>query len=312
MAFVYPLTETGTQWRESVTIALDVEIIENRSFSYNSIISPATSDLRSMQNTMEAVKATGYCTYVIVVVTMFSSLAKPHCNSRTLSLLLYRIRILVAPDIPSVEILAMAQVATELGLTNGDYLWIFTGDFDTTLLYSSDAAVQELLRGSLLLTPVSGYDLSAEDPFYRAWKTQGPAQVESLNAANPMQETMVQRNSTGKGFVKGDTPGYMLDEDDFFQQTSPVFGSNFIYDAVIATRMGACQAFAASNGSGVDVEPFVKGIRSVNFTGATGYVQFGCDDCNFQSGRTPATTMWGVLNLPSTCVSSAERTHSSN
>jgi hypothetical protein len=114
----------------------------------------------------------------------------------------------------------MAQAATELGLTNGDYLWIFTGDFDPALVHSSDAAVQELLRGSLFITPISGHDLSVEDPFYRAWKSQGPAQVESLNAANPIQENIGQRNSTGKGFVKGGTPGYMLAEDDFFQETS--------------------------------------------------------------------------------------------
>jgi hypothetical protein len=267
IAFVYPLTETGTLWRESVSVVLGEEKIESRSFSYNSFFSPATSDLHNMQNTMEAAKATGYRTIV------------------------------VAPDLPSVEIPAMAQVATELGLTNGDYLWIFTGDFDPALVYSSDAAVQELLKGSLFVTPVSGYDLSVEDPFFRAWKSQGPAQVESLNAANPIQGSIVERNSTGKGFVKGDSPGYMLAEDDFFRQTSPVFGSSYIYDAVIATGMGACQAFAAGNGSGVDIDPFVEGIRSVSFTGATGDVQFGCDDCNFESGRSPWTTMWSIMNL---------------
>ncbi len=97
--------------------------------------------------------------------------------------------------------------------------------------------------------------------------------MERLNAANPIKGSIVPTNSTGKGFVKGDSPGYMSAEDDFFQQTSPVFGSSFLYDAVIATGMGACQAFAAGNGLGVDVEPFVKGIRSVVFTGATGDVQ---------------------------------------
>jgi hypothetical protein len=270
IAFVYPLTETGTLWREAFSIVLDEETIESRSYSYNSFFSPATSDLRSMQNTMEAVKASGYRT------------------------------ILVAPDLPSVQIPAMAQVATELGLTNGDYLWIFAGDFDLALLHSSDAAVQELLRGSLLIAPISGRDISpVEDPFYRAWRSQGPDQVKILNAANPIQvqDGIVNENSTGKGFVKGDSSGYMLAEDDFFQQTSPVFGSSFLYDAVIATGMGACQAFAASNGSGVEVEPFVEGIRSVTFTGATGYVQVGCDDCTFKSGRYPYTTMWRILNL---------------
>jgi hypothetical protein len=267
IAFVYPLTETGTLWRETVSVVLGEESIESRSFSYNSFFSPATSDLHNMQNAMEAVKATGYRTIV------------------------------VAPELPSVEIPAMAKAATELGLTNGDYLWIFTGDFDLTLLYSSDAAVQELLKGSLFVTPVSGYDLSVEDPFYRAWKSQGPAHVKSLNAANPMKGSIVQRNATGKGFVKGDSPGYTFAEDDFFQQTSPVFGASFLYDAVIATGMGACKAFAASNGSGVDIEPFVKGIRSAEFTGATGDVQFGCDDCLFESLRSPRTTMWRILNL---------------
>jgi hypothetical protein len=267
VAFVYPLTETGTQWRKAVSIVLAEEMIESRGFSYNSFFSPATSVLHSMQNTLKEVKASGYRT------------------------------ILVASDLPSVEIPAMAQVATEPGLTNGDYLWIFTGDFDPTLLHSSDAAVQELLRGSLFITPIFGHDLSAEDHFYRTWKSQGPAQVKSLNAANPIQNSGVKTNSTGKGFVKGDSPGYMLAENDFFRQTIPVFGSSFIYDAVIATGMGACQAFAASNGSGVEVEPFVNGIRSATFTGATGYVQFGCgnDDCNFQSARTPWTRQCGVF-----------------
>jgi hypothetical protein len=267
IAFVYPLTETGTLWRETVSVLLGGEMIESRAFSYNSFFSPATSDLHSMRKPMEAVKATGYRTIVVV------------------------------PELPSMEIPAMAQVATEVGLTNGDYLWIFTGDFDPALVHSGDAAVQELLRGSLFITPISGHDLSVEDPFYRAWRSQGPSQVKSLNAANPVQDDVVQRNSTGKGFVKGVTPGYMLAEDDFFQQTSPVCGSSFIYDAVIATGMGACRAFTASNGSGVEVEPFVEGIRSVNFTGATGLVDIGCDDCDFKSGRSLWTTMWSILNL---------------
>jgi hypothetical protein len=95
IAFVYPLTETGTFWRESVSVVLGEEMIESRAFSYNSFFSPATSDLHSMQATMEAVKATGYRTIV------------------------------VAPDLPSVEIPAMAQALTGVGLTNGDYLWIY-------------------------------------------------------------------------------------------------------------------------------------------------------------------------------------------
>lgn len=264
IAFVYSLTETGLQRQETVSIILDEYGIKNRAFSYNSPLgSPATSDLRTMEKTFQAVRESGYRTIV------------------------------VASEYPSDEIPLFAHVATNMGLANGDYLWVWFGDFN--LLYGyDDPVVREFLKGSIWMPPFEGYHIFLEeDKFARAWHSQGPSEVERLKRVSP---------ALGE-------PGYFPVEDDYFKKKVAEggieYGSAFMYDAVMATGIGACLAMEASKTDSsknatvdIPVESFVQGIRSVNFTGATGVIRFcNPDYCNLRGARDPATIIWGVLNM---------------
>ena len=252
VAFVYSLTETGLHRQETVSIVLDEVGIKNQAFSYNSpFSSPATSDERTIKKTLQAVLDSGYRTIV------------------------------VAPELPANEIPLLARTATDLGLTNGDYLWLWFGDFD----FSFEPYVREFLAGSIFMPPFEGHHLGLRDPFLRSWKSQGPLEVERLNRANPVMQGQ---------------PGYFFAKDDYFQKKQPEWGSAYMYDAIMSTGIGACLALASAKNksANVPVEAFVQGIRSVNFTGATGVIRF-CfpDNCQLQGSRDPYTLIWGVLNL---------------
>ena len=251
VAFLYGLTETGLYRRETVTIVLDEFGIKNQAFAYNSPLrSPATSEERTIRKALQAVLDSGYRTIVI------------------------------APDFPTVEIPLLAEVAVELGLTNGDYMFIWFGDYDP-LYGNTDPITREFLAGSIFMTPFEGYHLGYQDPFHRAWRSQGPAEVARLNQANP---------------VKEGEPGYFVAQDDYFTTMwVPEWGSALMYDAVISTGIGACLAMANNQTNDISVNSFVQSIRSASFTGATGVVRF-CQDCELLGGRDPYSVVWGFLN----------------
>lgn len=253
VALVFSLTETGLDRRETGSILLDSYGIENQAFAYNSFLSPATSEERTVEKALQGVVDSGYRTIV------------------------------VAPELPSQEIPLLAKVAVEKGLTNGDYMWVWFGDFDP-MIGNDDPIIREFLAGSVFLTPLEGYHLSDDDPFLQSWKNQGPSEVERLNRANPV--------SPGE-------PGYFVANNSYFE-TLPEWGSSFLYDAIMSTGIGACLALdSAENGTDeVPIESFVEGIRSVNFTGATGVIRF-CSlggECGLDGARDPFTLVWAVLN----------------
>ena len=261
VAFLYTVTETGLYRRESVSIVLDENNITHKTFGYNVPgITPAVSPERSIENSLRAIKKSGYRTIVVAV------------------------------EDPTQEIPQLAQPAIDLGLTNGNYLWIWFGDYDP-LFDLDDPVIREFLQGSIFITPFEGYHLEngftgeSQDLFRKAWKSQTKSQVDRLNQVLPILE---------------DQPGYFFAEDDYFATKEPEFGSGFLYDAVIATGIGACEAFEnqVSVGEDIEADDFVSGIREVDFTGATGEVSFSClyDGCILPGARNPWSVIWGVLN----------------
>jgi hypothetical protein len=121
IALLYPVTETGIQWREALSISMDLENIAYKSFAYNSAITAGLDNQRSVKEALEGVKSSGFRT------------------------------ILVTPNYAGIEVPAIAREAVALNLTNGDYLWIWVGAFDSSLLFSPDSMTRELLSGALLL-----------------------------------------------------------------------------------------------------------------------------------------------------------------
>jgi hypothetical protein len=119
------------------------------------------------------------------------------------------------------------------------------------------------------------------------------------NAANPMKE--------------GEA-GYFFAEPNFFGTYLPGYGDGFMFDAVMATGMGACLAAANTTtttppgipnanpnefgnentrGRAAFARAQVLSIRSVDFEGASGRVKFDESD----GTRLGSTVSWGVFNL---------------
>jgi hypothetical protein len=229
LAIVYPVTDTGTQRRENLSLAMDTKRIENRAYSYGSSFHSATSndEVRDVRAALQGVKDSGFRTIVMCM------------------------------ELPTIEIPLIAEAANELGMSNGDYLWVWFGDFDISFFFTDDEDIRRFLAGSEWLLPLENHLLDPLDKFLLAFQSQDALAVNRLNSANPI--------------APGAT-GYYFAEADYFETNTPEYGSGYMYDSVIATGMGACLALAEKGN--VTVKSHVRGIRSVNFTGATGPVRF--------------------------------------
>ena len=221
VALLYPLTMVGTQWRETWAISFDNYAIQHMTAAYNLAGNVDENEVgpRQMTEALQRVKESGYRTIV------------------------------VTPGNAAIEIPAIAQVAVDIGLTNGDYLWVFVGNFDSSLVTSADEKTRELLAGSLLLMPNENIWFP-EHKFLQAWKGQGAEAAQKLNQYNPIIPKKPSID-TGLGFsVSPDIPGSVWASDDIFQTSKtkdgkgfdPSFGAGYVYDSVIATGMGLCKA----------------------------------------------------------------------
>jgi hypothetical protein len=259
VAIVYSATDTGTQRRQILSLAMDVALIENRAYGYYSpFINPTLTAVQDVRKALQEVKDSGFRTIVMCM------------------------------ELATFELPQIAEAANDLGMSNGDYMWVWFGDFDPAFWYTEDENIRKFLAGSQWLLPLEGFLIDGNDKFFLAFKSQDALAVNRLNAANPI--------------MPGAT-GYHFAEADFFKEFNPEYGSGFMYDSVIATGMGACLALAEKGN--VTVNSHVRGIRSVNFTGATGSVRFNQNteanitDTALSGGgaRDSSSVVWGALNL---------------
>jgi hypothetical protein len=247
IATVYALTDTGTQRSEAISLALSDSMIRHEMISF---VTPGQdsfqSSTRTIRTALERVKQLGFRTIVLAMA------------------------------FPLQETPLVADMAEELGLNNGDYMWIIFGDAEPGVLYTNNTNINKLLQGSAWLGPVGLESV----PFLTAWHEQTSTMTDKVNAANPMEP--------------GET-GYFFAEPNFFQIYEPQFGDDFMFDAVMATAMGAC--LARRDGGNTTGSAHVKGIRSVDFRGAAGQVvKFG-KGSDGQGARDSSTIVWGVYNL---------------
>jgi hypothetical protein len=257
VAIVYSATDTGSQRRQVLSLAMDTNLIENRAYGfYSPFINPTLSAVQGIRKALQEVQDSGFRT---IVMSM---------------------------ELATLELPEIAEAANDLGLCNGDYLWMWFGDFDPAYWNSDDENIQKLLAGSIWTLPLELHLVDDNDKFLLAYQSQDALAVNRLNAANPI--------------APGAT-GYRFAEADFFEKLKPEYGSGFLYDSVIATGMGACLALAEKGN--VTVESHVRGIRSASYTGASGVVRFNqnteayvADDAR-EGARTSSSMLWGVLNL---------------
>jgi hypothetical protein len=186
-------------------------------------------------------------------------------------------------EFPEREIDPVAAAADEVGVNNEEYFWIFIGvDLSVFSLPPVDVTMQNLrfLAGGAMLSPLEGFQVDADDRFLQAWQKQNESFVERVNA----------HLSVGKG-----RPGYYKGEPEYFETFPPLSGAGFMYDAIISIGTGACLAGAAVDrvipGAWHQV-----GIRSTNFTGATGRVRMNNID-GIPSRRDPSSVRYGIVNL---------------
>lgn len=180
------------------------------------------------------------------------------------------------------ELDRIADSAAALDMLNGEYMWIVFGDAEPSVLYSQNPNVTSIMTGSTWLGPNEDHFLDPDNSSgLKAWFAQNSTAVDRLNAANPMQS--------------GDV-GYFLGPPDFFQTYDPDLGDGFMFDAVMATAMGACLAERGADNATVNGTAHLKGIRSVNFRGVSGQVILG-PEADRPGARVASTVLWGVFNL---------------
>jgi hypothetical protein len=179
------------------------------------------------------------------------------------------------------ELPIIADAAEELELNNGDYMWIIFGEAEPGAFQTTSTNITKLLFGAARLGPLG----AERNPPTSAWTEQSSTMVDKVNTVNPLEP--------------GET-GYFFAEPDFFETYGTQYGDELMFDAVMATAMGAC--LADRDGGKTTGLAHVKGIRSVDFQGASGQVKFerGSDGLG---AREISTIIWGVYNynlLPTT------------
>jgi hypothetical protein len=181
----------------------------------------------------------------------------------------------------------VARIAEIKGLLGDGYFWILSGGalpsaLLPSLRYEVDSSVDKLLRGAAVFTNFDPFVYNGEtDPFLKAWRRQNRTLVDRLNSIQP-------RQSNGSNFFTAD-PSY-------FQTETPTEYASFIYDAVMATGIGACNALAAGNST---IGGHYDTIVSSSFRGASGPVSFKRDEeeNEFTNGRDPSGVIFGTHNM---------------
>jgi hypothetical protein len=194
--------------------------------------------------------------------------------------------IVVAMEVVFVELPLIADAAEEQGLLSGEYFWVFSGDIDTAFLFQSNANVTKMLKGAAWMTPAELHVTEpAQDRFLQAWVRSNATQVSTANEANPM---------------KPGEAGFFFADAAYFQTYRPDYGNGFMFDAVMATAMGACLPgdtnFGNNKGGNITSKAHLEGIRSVDFEGATGRVKFG-RFADSDGSRLNSTVTWAIFNL---------------
>lgn len=187
-------------------------------------------------------------------------------------------------EFPELELNLLAAAADAEGMNGDEYFWIFLGVdlsvFSLPPIQKLGTNNLRLLAGAAMLSPLEGFQVDHDfDRFIVAWKSQDASFSNRVNAFHPIAKGM---------------PGYYKADDAYFQSFLPESGAGFMYDAVMSIGLGAC--LAAQNASRITGDFHLQGIRSTNFTGASGRVKFGDGDYALY-GRKSLFVTYGVVNI---------------
>ena len=193
--------------------------------------------------------------------------------------------VVIAMEFPFFDLKPIADAAAELGMLNGDYFYVFHDIFEPNQIFEEDPNVRKLIEGAAWIFPLTEDLIFIDDPFYSSWADQGEETVRLLNQLNPIQPGMA---------------GYVEADENFFLDTFPEYGSGFVYDAIMAAGIGACDAYyqyaSESNGE-ITGRQHLEGIRNVFFWGTSGDVEFELGERGRDGARRPGTSNWVALNF---------------
>ena len=194
----------------------------------------------------------------------------------------------------------VARIADELGLIGDDFVWILSGTALPpaqlpTLRYQVDSPIDRLLRGAAVFTNCDRFVYNGgTEPFLQAWRSQNETMVNRLNSLQPSQQVQATQPGPRQGNGGGN---FYTAEPSYFQTETPTEYSSFIYDAVMVTGIGACNAQASS---AIDPSAFVGhsvAILGASFQGASGPVSFKKDAMNkTTNARDPSGVLFGMHN----------------
>jgi hypothetical protein len=178
----------------------------------------------------------------------------------------------------------IARFADKMGMLNGDYFWIISGDafppaLEPHLKYEVDSATDKLLRGAALFTNYDRFVYEGEsNAFLQEWRNQSPSMVVDLNGMMP-------RKSNGE-------PYYVADPNAYFQTETPAEYSSFIYDAVMTAGISACKAVKDEEND------HLYHVLRTEFTGASGPLSFyDANTEDYETSRNMEGVMFGMYNV---------------
>uniref|UniRef100_A0A7S2YTH7 Receptor ligand binding region domain-containing protein n=1 Tax=Entomoneis paludosa TaxID=265537 RepID=A0A7S2YTH7_9STRA len=186
-------------------------------------------------------------------------------------------------DDPLVSLQDVADAIVELGMDDGEHFFVFHDQFEPRLYVEEpNENITSVVLGSAWILALPEFHFHPELPFMQSWKNQGDDTVEFLNAINPIQDES--------------SVGYIFAGEDFFQTVEPEYGAGFMFDAVMAVGIGACQAEKAADGT-ISSAAHQAAIREINFTSSTGRLSFGEDTPDRNGAREDDTVPFVAVNF---------------
>jgi len=290
ISILFAYSDVSLQMNEALGLSMGMlNVSQTQSLGYWSSFSTLSSPTgQTMRDNIRKIKERGYRTIIVVMG-----------NGNE--------------DLPLI-----ADAAEEFGLNTEEYMWIFLPPFrmeavpgllamEESLRKKLDPPVPaytnvpKLLRGAALIHPVEGFQVDADhDKFAQAWKSVDASFIERLNN----QATIL--NAQGLVLAGKSSEQASLE---YFRTTAPEPGSSFVYDAVMSVGLGACLAdkqrrvnetSSAGQPQIISSEEQIAGIRSVNFQGSTGQIEFGESMgllAPIQGARQSKGLTMGIFNL---------------
>jgi hypothetical protein len=183
---------------------------------------------------------------------------------------------------------AFAEIADELGLVGDDFFWMLSGaslppSYLSTLSYQVDSPMDRLLRGAALFTNYDRFVYADEtDPFLSAWRNQ--------TASAFLQLKLIERPTASVLRLSGAS---------YFATEFPSVYASFIYDAVMAAGISACDAVDDVHNVSGSAVPHFESLLESSFQGASGPVAFKYseEDQKYMNSRDPTGVLFGVYNI---------------